>query len=454
VEAIAAPPAAEGAPSGLTLQVNGAGDSAADRVLVEHVRAMTPLIHIEGGALTGHGRRAIARESPRPAAAPATGPLGPLVERILNAADRLLGGTAIDFEEHIEAGAQAALELLARSPRHFDPVGAGLASSVLEILGAEWVGQARSRRAPSADVPALADRLGTLLLLAAVLRQLPDGVAPGAEPLWVIEDPEAHLHPMTLASTGRLLERIRWQKIVTTHSGDLLATMPLAQIRRLVRHEGTVAAASLRPRALVREHLRRVGYHLRLHRGVAMFARVWLLVEGESEFWILPQVAQVMGYNLPLEGICCVGFAQCGLDPLMRTAREFSIEWHVLADGDEAGRRYVDAARAFMRRGDESERITFLSERDIEHCFWHGGHAATIMEVAGLSPAMERRVKPMQAIAKAVQRRSKPFLALSLVESVARRGPDGVPEPLARLIETCVRLARQAPARTVAAMSR
>ena len=49
------------------------------------------------------------------------------------------------------------------------------------------------------------------------------------------------------------------------------------------------------------------------------------------------------------------------------------------------------------------------------------------MEVAGLSPAMERRVKPMQAIAKAVHRRSKPFLGLSLVESVARRGPDGVP---------------------------
>ena len=110
-----------------------------------------------------------------------------------------------------------------------------------------------------------------------------------------------------------------------------------------------MAAAGLSPRALSREHLRRVGYHLRMHRGVAMFARVWLLVEGESEFWILPQVAQVMGYDLALEGICCVGFAQCGLDPLVRTAREFGIEWHVLADGDEAGRRYADAARAFIR---------------------------------------------------------------------------------------------------------
>jgi Protein of unknown function (DUF2813)/Overcoming lysogenization defect protein-like, TOPRIM domain len=195
-----------------------------------------------------------------------------------------------------------------------------------------------------------ADRLGTLLLLAAILRELPGGIAPGVEPIWVVEDPEAHLHPMTLASTHRVLERIRWQKIVTTESGDLLTAVPLAQVRRLIRHEGVVLVAGLAPRALSREHLRRVGYHLRLHRGVAMFARVWLLVEGESEFWILPQVAEVMGYDLALEGICCVGFAQCGIEPLVRAAREFRIEWHLLADGDEAGRRYAEQARAFAGR--------------------------------------------------------------------------------------------------------
>ena len=87
------------------------------------------------------------------------------------------------------------------------------------------------------------------------------------------------------------------------------------------------------------------------------------------------------------------------------------------------GRRYVDSARAYIRRGEEDERITFLPERDIEHCFWANGHAATIVEVAGLPPAMADRVKPTQAIAKAVQRKSKPFLALRLVESVAAHGP-------------------------------
>jgi hypothetical protein len=63
---------------------------------------------------------------------------------------------------------------------------------------------------------------------------------------------------------------------------------------------------------------------------------------------------------------------------------------------------------------------------------------------------MADRVKPTQAIAKAVQRKSNPFLALRLVESVAAHGPEGVPPPLARLIETRVRLARLAPEHAVA----
>ena len=322
-----------------------------------------------------------------------------------------------------------------------------LANPILEILGVD--AGSRAGWAEPHATGAISDRLGTLLLLAAILRQLPNGLRAGTEPLWVVEDPEAHLHPMTLASTHRVLERIRWQKVVTTYSGELLAGVPLAQVRRLIRHEGVVHVAGLAPRALSREHLRRVGYHLRLHRGVAMFARVWLLVEGESEFWLLPQVAQVLGYDLALEGVCCVGFAQCGIEPLVRTAREFRIEWHLLADGDEAGQRYAEQARAFTRRHEAHERITCLDERDIEHCFWRHGHAQTIVEVAGLPAGAQTRVSARQAIAKAVQRRSKPFLALKLVEAVAARGAEGVPQPLARLIETCVRLARDAPRRAV-----
>ena len=452
LELSAAPPA-EGHVTPLRARVAGVRDGAATHAIVRHLRTMTPVLRITAGALTRHSmasEAAMADSTTSPAVAT-------LVRPILAAADELLSGTAPDPERCIEAGAAAAGEFLAMRPHHVDPVRAGLAHPILEILGidtkaagpgppAEAPGTRRAAHRPAA----IADRLGMLLLLAAILRRVPDGLAAGAEPLWIVEDPEAHLHPMTLASLHGVLGRIRWQKIVTTQSGDLLAAVPLAQVRRLVREDGVVHSSSVAPRTLSRDHLRRVGYHLRVHRGVAMFARVWLLVEGESEHWILPQVAQVLGYNLAVEGICCVGFAQCGLEPLVRTAHAFGIEWHLLADGDEAGRHYVEAARTFVRHGDVGDRITALDEPDIEHCFWRHGHAATIAAMAGV-PTDVHRSSARQTIARAVKRQSKPLLALKLVEAVAARGPVGVPAPLAALVETCVRLSRDAPRRAAQA---
>jgi putative ATP-dependent endonuclease of OLD family len=215
-----------------------------------------------------------------------------------------------------------------------------------------------------------------------------------------------------------------------------------------VRHAGRQRAFTLRPNALSRDDLRRIGYHLRVHRGVAMFARAWLLVEGESEYWILPQVARVLGHDLALEGVCCVSFAQCGIEPLIRAAHELGIEWHLLADGDDAGERYVAAARKLLGKSRERERITLLGERDIEHFFWRHGHSEAIARAAGL-PEGARIHSPSRVIAKAVERHSKPHLALRLVEAVAERGARGVPAALAQLVQTCVELARRAPQRAL-----
>jgi putative ATP-dependent endonuclease of OLD family len=180
---------------------------------------------------------------------------------------------------------------------------------------------------------------------------------------------------------------------------------------------------------------------------------VWLLVEGESEFWILPQLAQVLGHDLDVAGIACVEYAQSGLEPLLRTARELGIDWHLLADGDEAGRGYAATAHRFVRPGEAGERITLLRERDLEHCLWNHGHAEALRLAAGLTGGAGQRASPRRVIAQAVRRRSKPGLALAVIESVARRGTGGVPAPLARVVESCLRLAQRAPVRLAGSAS-
>ena len=67
------------------------------------------------------------------------------------------------------------------------------------------------------------------------------------------------------------------------------------------------------------------------------------------------------------------------------------------------------------------------------------------LDVAGVRPSPEHRIPPRRVIARAVKRRSKPFLAFEVLAAAAREGSAGVPAPIERAIRTAVKLARRAP---------
>ena len=82
-----------------------------------------------------------------------------------------------------------------------------------------------------------------------------------------------------------------------------------------------------------------------------------------------------------------------------------------------------------------------LRAPDIEHCFHEHGYAAVFRRISRIT---DPAAPPRRVIAKAIERTSKPMLALELVHAASKRGARGVPAPLARTIETCARLARRA----------
>lgn len=408
----------------------------ADPQALAYLRHICPLVRLQGGVV-GSGRapdnvlaNRIERIPPE---------LRPPLLRIEQCYKTLLEGTTSDVLETLNAGYEAAREVIEASSRH---LGAQhpFQEMVAEILGQQGKLSADQETAAGPRFSGVAaERIGVLLLMATLLRALPEKLAPGSEPIWVIEDPEAQLHPMTLASVLSMMGRIRWQKIITTHSGDVLGAEPLGSVRRLTRNEGVVREWRVRPRSLSAEDLRRVGYHLRSRRSGASFARCWLLVEGETEFWVMPELARIYGYDFAIEGIACVEFAQCGLRPLIKLARELGIEWHILADGDRAGEQYIDQAKRFIRGEPFHQRLSALHEHDIEHCFYSHGYAQVFRRLAGQT---QEPVSPQRLIHRAIDRHSKPMLALELVLAAASRGAAGVPSPLARVVRTCVALAR------------
>jgi putative ATP-dependent endonuclease of OLD family len=254
---------------------------------------------------------------------------------------------------------------------------------------------------------------------------------------------------MTLAAVSRLLAEIPWQKVIATQSDEVLALAPLHCIRRITRKGGEVREWKVDEARLSPDELRRFTYHVRRRRGDAGFARCWLLVEGETEFWVLPELARRCGYDLALEGIECVEFAQCGLPPIIKVAKDFGIEWHVIADGDRAGTLYAQTAQRFVAKGEPQRlRITRMPEPDIEHCFWAHGYRDVYLKAAGGAPRAD--ADATRVIGQAVSRYSKPYLAFELIEAL-RSGEDrGVPAPIRDAIESCVELARSGAGAAIA----
>ncbi len=429
------------------LRSPGSKVKSSDPKLIGRFRRMNPVIRVSAGTLTGHGEHYLESASqinPKHKVSPE---IQGLMARINQAVDSRLSSRSVDLKADLDDGYKAAFNLVEMGEFKLGKWESGLSRSVGEIIG--WrPDRKRSGNPIPMHVPGSAsEHLGILLLVGALIRARPGGLAPDADPLWVIEEPEAHLHPITLSSVSIFLGLIQRQKIVTTYSSDLLESIPLGHIRRLVRYDGELIERRVRNNVLSRSELRRFHYHIRSRFGVASFARFWLLVEGESEFWILPQIARLMGYDFALEGIACVEFAQCGLDPLIKVAKELGIEWHVLVDGDEAGKIYAENARRHVAGGNSGGGHTALDQLDIERCFWSHGYNGVYESHARLSERKLQHFSPGKIIKAAVRKQSKPFLALSVVEAIASEDSPGIPAVLREMIETCVSLARSAPSR-------
>ena len=263
-----------------------------------------------------------------------------------------------------------------------------------------------------------------------------------ARPLLLIEDPETRLHPIMLSVAWHLLNLLPLQRVTTTNSGELLSLTPVEQVCRLVRESSRVSAWRLGPGGMNAEDSRRIAFHIRFNRASSLFALCWLLVEGETETWVINELARQCGHHFDAEGVKVIEFAQSGLKPLIKFARRMGIEWHVLVDGDEAGKKYAATVRGLLNNDNELERVhlTMLPAMDMEHFMYRQGFDDVYHRVAQIPDNMPMNMR--RVITKAIHRSSKPDLAIEVAMEAGRRGVDAVPTLLKKMFSRVLWLAR------------
>ena len=250
------------------------------------------------------------------------------------------------------------------------------------------------------------------LFQAAVFQLLSEAEQPGIEPVFTIEEPEAHLHPQAARTLWKHMQSLIGQKIFTTHSPYFVQHVPLHDIR-LVRLQDGCTEFSLLPQYIETElpwndrlesiladdgsrvffrdpsgkvevrswfdeknakmlihcyrddpdrvqrvqairclrHQSRIlltiddeqkfGFHGRRIRGEIFFARHWILVEGLTEYLLLNALGIALDWPLDAHGVAVIDFQQSGSAGIYPALAEaFNIPWHMIVDGDEAGKNF------------------------------------------------------------------------------------------------------------------
>ncbi|MCJ7668286.1 MAG: AAA family ATPase [Anaerolineae bacterium] len=94
-------------------------------------------------------------------------------------------------------------------------------------------------------------------------------------------------------------------------------------------------------------------------RGEVLFARAWLLCEGQSEYLLLRYFAELLETPLDQAGVTVIDFQNNGSPgAFVGLARAFEIPWIMLCDNDDGGKKFVEQAK---KRGLTDEEMKSLA---------------------------------------------------------------------------------------------
>jgi putative ATP-dependent endonuclease of OLD family len=274
--------------------------------------------------------------------------------------------------------------------------------------------------------------LSVLMLFAAFLDL--EAAAQGAHkaPIVGLEEPEAHLHPSAVRALWKVIQDIPGQKLISTHSGELLAEVPLTSLCRLVRRrDGSVSAHRITGDTFQNEDLRKFEYHVRQTRGELLFARCWVLVEGETEVTLLTEIARHLSMDLARYGVRVVPYRNgANISLFLSAARDLGIAWCVLPDNDEQQAKHdLKKIRAALPAAAAiDDHLHLMDEKDIEAHLCANGFRDIF--------------EPTQTFGRA-KKLAKPEAALLVIDKIR---DDGAPPPplLVNVLTSALKLAEGA----------
>jgi putative ATP-dependent endonuclease of OLD family len=279
-----------------------------------------------------------------------------------------------------------------------------------------------------------------------------DGTASSPNPVTLVEEPEAHLHPQASMELEPLLSALRGQKIVSTHSAHLVTTIEPRAIR-LIRHrtdglqvidlgpsssDATATHRAFRPDLHV-EEMEKLKRFVERPFGEMLYASAIVIGDGATERAFLPPVLRHALGN-QAHGVCVIDPESLAGDSA-RAAVKFATmtetPWVAFADSDPAGQQAIATLLA-LGDGDKA-RVVWINSVDSEGVAVPGDIEAMLLSFdAGICHAACLAVRPDLAATptKKLLDKLKGSVGASLAQQLIVTYPDSRdwPNPLQELI--------------------
>lgn len=205
--------------------------------------------------------------------------------------------------------------------------------------------------------------------------------------LTLLEEPEAHLHPQAIFALRGILDRLPGQRLVSTHSSQLIAEADPRSVR-LIRRAGE----SIRILGLPPETARRIAQFRRFVErpfGEIIFARAVVLCDGSTERCVLPiLLSEYFGGDpagLGVSFIDCESMNGKQCQTIVDTAHDLGLTWLLFADNDDAGKLAIEsvvhpATSEGLTTG--SWEVVMSGRKQIEQLLIDAGYGKEIEQVA------------------------------------------------------------------------
>lgn len=282
--------------------------------------------------------------------------------------------------------------------------------------------------------------LAVLMLFSAFLEAWSSGA-----PIVALEEPEAHLHPLAVRALWSVVNGIHGQKLLSTHSGDLLSEVDIHKVRRLVRTASGIVSRKVDVGLLDAEETRKFNYHVRRARGELLFARSWLLVEGETETWVYPAAARALAIDLHRDGVRIVEYSQSDVGLLTKVANALGIPWYCVIDDDSGRSKYEPSVVANLGNAPPQDRYVLPYRNAETHLLESGFDDVYRPLMPSQNLARVNRVPGdpdyWAEYASNLPARAKTRAAAAVANEIETRGPSSVTMQLKAAIEKVIALA-------------